>query len=148
MSEMVSARFPAMVCGDCGSRFYEIFEHPILGPVCPACLREPFKGRKRPATSPSVVSGLPPGKSHRIGRHSKTAAKRWRKIEAIAVRDGWDCHLCGGPLPRVWVGTLSDTTLDHVIPASLGGGNAMANLKLAHQGCNTRRGNALFGPHQ
>lgn len=44
---------------------------------------------------------------------------------------GGTCHLCGQP---------GATTADHVIPRNRGGLNAIENLRPAHQGCNSARG--------
>lgn len=58
--------------------------------------------------------------------------------EAIVKRDGPNCWLCGLPFaPR------EKPTLDHITPKSRGGSHALANLKLAHYSCNTKRGNEV-----
>ena len=46
------------------------------------------------------------------------------------------CHLCRKP---------GATTKDHLIPYSHGGTDAIANLRPAHHGCNSRRGNRALG---
>jgi 5-methylcytosine-specific restriction endonuclease McrA len=61
--------------------------------------------------------------------------RRKRRVRALLARDGDLCWLCGKPLD-------GDATLDHVVPRSKGGSDALANLKLAHGRCNHRRGNA------
>lgn len=48
------------------------------------------------------------------------------------------CHLCERPMYR------GDASIDHIVPKSLGGGNDISNLKLAHKICNGRKGNALM----
>jgi hypothetical protein len=63
-------------------------------------------------------------------------------LEAVIERDGTRCWLCTAPVefnrppkhPR-------SPSLDHVVPRSKGGTNALSNLKLAHLLCNTLRGN-------
>jgi hypothetical protein len=45
------------------------------------------------------------------------------------------CELCGKAL------SIAEATLDHIIPKSLGGPDALENLQIAHFSCNTRRGN-------
>ncbi|MCI0545147.1 MAG: HNH endonuclease [Actinobacteria bacterium] len=47
---------------------------------------------------------------------------------------GGRCHLCGKPV------LLEDATRDHVVTTSRGGTNAKKNIKLAHQACNSARG--------
>lgn len=50
-------------------------------------------------------------------------------------RDGPRCWICGRRL------TMITATLDHVIPRSKGGTNALRNLRLACSPCNSERGN-------
>lgn len=56
-------------------------------------------------------------------------------LDEIYERDGRICHLCSKPVDR------QQATMDHVIPVSKGGPHTRANVKLAHRGCNTRKGN-------
>jgi 5-methylcytosine-specific restriction endonuclease McrA len=46
------------------------------------------------------------------------------------------CHLCG---------TDGATTADHRIPRSKGGTDTLANLRPAHHGCNSARGDRSLG---
>lgn len=65
--------------------------------------------------------------NHNIGGENRRARKR-----ALIARDGSICHYCG---------IASDVlTLDHIVPRSAGGANAMSNLCLACQPCNRERG--------
>lgn len=45
---------------------------------------------------------------------------------------GTVCHLCGGE---------GADTKDHLVPRSLGGTDALDNLRPAHMKCNSKRGN-------
>jgi 5-methylcytosine-specific restriction endonuclease McrA len=54
---------------------------------------------------------------------------------AILERDGWVCHICGGP-----VLSRNDLQFDHIIPLSRGGPHSMANIAVAHALCNNRKG--------
>lgn len=75
------------------------------------------------------------------GKLSRLASKR---IERIVKRDGSLCHLCGEPVNLdIEVGPWRPTS-DHVIPRSMGGGNELSNLRLAHASCNNKRGNILM----
>lgn len=61
-------------------------------------------------------------------------------LQRIIDRDGSNCWLCGKPVDL----TLPpfDTwraSIDHVLERRNGGTNALANLKLAHSRCNSRR---------
>ena len=71
---------------------------------------------------------------------------KWRKPEGrehrwnramLVKRDGMVCALCGEP-----IATLSEVTIDHIVPLSRGGTDRLDNLRLAHEACNKRRGNA------
>lgn len=55
-------------------------------------------------------------------------------------RDGNRCWLCGGVLGRLGDEGPWEPTLDHIIPRSRDGSNAIENLRLAHKLCNGRRG--------
>lgn len=59
-------------------------------------------------------------------------------LDEIFARDGGVCHLCEHPVDRC------DATMDHVIPVTKSGPHTRANVKLAHRGCNTRKGNRLL----
>lgn len=48
------------------------------------------------------------------------------------------CFWCQCPLDE------SDSTVDHIIPRSRGGGNKLSNLVLACHPCNNKRGNPLI----
>jgi hypothetical protein len=64
------------------------------------------------------------------GKHGKTAASR----AALLARDGDDCWFCGEPLG-------DDCTIEHLVPKSRGGANALANYALAHKQCNAAAAN-------
>lgn len=69
-------------------------------------------------------------------------ASRWEPIELAVVveRDGGICHLCGGPVEGEWP-SPSSPSRDHIVPLIDGGDHTYANVRLAHLGCNSRRGN-------
>jgi 5-methylcytosine-specific restriction endonuclease McrA len=49
----------------------------------------------------------------------------------VLERDGGVCHICGQP---------GATTVDHLTPAYLGGGDELENLAAAHVTCNSSKG--------
>lgn len=55
-------------------------------------------------------------------------------IDLIYERDDAICHLCDKFVPR------AEASRDHVRPRSQGGRLDLANIKLAHSSCNSRRG--------
>jgi 5-methylcytosine-specific restriction endonuclease McrA len=82
----------------------------------------------------------------------RVAIRRSRLRAAIAERDGLKCWLCGRVL---WLGKglpfgqkgptgsgqpTGFATLDHIRPRAHGGKTEMANLKLACEPCNKKRG--------
>lgn len=63
-------------------------------------------------------------------------------IEMLGHRDGWRCHLCRkGVRAELRVPDPAAPTFDHLVPVSDGGTDDPANLRLAHLGCNSKRGN-------
>lgn len=65
------------------------------------------------------------------------------RITKLMSRDGLNCTICKECLDRHVKDCRADNyiTFDHIVPRSLGGGNTLDNLRLAHQVCNRRRGN-------
>lgn len=52
-------------------------------------------------------------------------------------RDGWRCGLCGKAVRKsLRYPHPQSATLDHIIPIALGGDHTLANVQLAHWGCN------------
>lgn len=64
---------------------------------------------------------------------------------AILERDGYVCHLCLDPIPRVAESPVDPLapTLDHVIPLARGGAHHPDNLAAAHFICNSRKGDRV-----
>lgn len=60
----------------------------------------------------------------------------------IAERDGFTCSLCSGLVDMAikWP-DLQSPSVDHVMPISCGGDDTLANVALAHFGCNVRKSN-------
>lgn len=60
---------------------------------------------------------------------------------AVYCRDAWTCWLCLGDVDRTLIGSYSHwrPSLDHVVPRSRGGSDALTNLRLAHWWCNSVR---------
>jgi len=56
-------------------------------------------------------------------------------VYQLLQRDGDICYLCGLKMPH------GDMTIDHVVPLSKGGLDAMINYKLTHELCNVEKGN-------
>ena len=56
----------------------------------------------------------------------------------IWLRDGGHCQYCEKKI------TLSDATVDHVVPKSKGGTNNWENVTLSCSKCNQKKGNKLL----
>lgn len=92
----------------------------------------------RTAKAESTRDYLPPGYAH-----------HWiSPVERVALyeRDGWTCQLCGDAV-RLDVGYLDRLapSLDHIEPQSLSlvPDHRAENLRTAHRGCNSARGNRV-----
>ena len=82
--------------------------------------------------------------------HKRRAAERDANHEPWTVTDvittyGTDCHLCGNPVdldaPRK-IGTEGleySLHIDHLVPISKGGDDALRNLRPAHGICNSKK---------
>jgi 5-methylcytosine-specific restriction endonuclease McrA len=115
--ELIAGRCPA--CGDVIEG--ESVPHNTLGTFI----------RQASAKEYAAVNGVRSWSTHAMSS----------RLKKLAERDKWTCHLCGAPVPRDGLGDQDvRPTRDHLIPRSLGGTNAMGNLKLAHAHCNRRRG--------
>lgn len=77
----------------------------------------------------------------------KSTAKVRNQVSALRKRDGDDCWLCLLPIDFA-IADINDPmhgSRDHVLPRALGGDGTVANLRLAHRHCNTRRGQEAAG---
>ena len=93
-------------------------------------VREKERLRRRRASTKRRAAGW-------IG--GRRANGRWRRI---CERDGWVCWICGREILREnheRHHRLSPTC-DHVIPLALGGSDEDGNVRAAHLGCNSWRG--------
>lgn len=63
----------------------------------------------------------------------KKASAKERKLHVLK-RDGYQCYLCGLEIVE------EDASLDHVVPRSKGGVNALKNIRAAHKACNLAKG--------
>lgn len=67
----------------------------------------------------------------------------WRRLQAQVYATETHCHLCGEWVdPTLPKNHRRARSVDHLIPLSLGGPPLdRDNARLAHIGCNSRRGN-------
>ena len=72
------------------------------------------------------------------GKHRKGLGNRLRKLIAEREREafgGLYCYCCGMAV------SLTSSTVEHILPRSLGGKDVMENFALSHEACNKERGN-------
>jgi 5-methylcytosine-specific restriction endonuclease McrA len=65
-----------------------------------------------------------------------------RQVAILRERYGDNCWLCALPIDFA-ITDANDPmrySRDHVVPRVLGGGSTVANMRLAHRQCNSRRG--------
>ena len=72
----------------------------------------------------------------------------WQKVRAEVLARAQDCALCGLPLDfQAQPMTRFAPSVDHIVPVTLGGELLdPANLRPAHFGCNSQRGNGQRQP--
>jgi 5-methylcytosine-specific restriction endonuclease McrA len=92
--------------------------------ACPFCFGYIDEGRARQSAQPQKKSRRPPG----------TLSRRRRRQEKVFERDGRRCVECGA------TGRL---TVDHIVPRSKGGTDALENLQTMCSPCNGRKGDSL-----
>lgn len=63
-------------------------------------------------------------------RRNRSLARRWQRGHLIK-RYGCVCNICGKA-----IGSMTEITFDHLMPASKGGTDDIENLRLAHLHCN------------
>jgi hypothetical protein len=78
--------------------------------------------------------------TRREGSRRRRARVRGQFVETIDMRvlferDGGRCGICGKKVEK------AVASVDHILPISKGGLHSYANVRLAHQLCNYRRGN-------
>ena len=70
-------------------------------------------------------------------RRGKFSASRDRLLLQLAERDGYRCKHCGA---------TKGLTVDHIVPVSKDGSDALDNLQILCQICNSKKGNRRSGP--
>lgn len=64
--------------------------------------------------------------------------------QQLADRDDWICGICHERIP-IWEHPDPESaSVDHVIPKSLGGPDAAANLQITHLRCNQSKGKKVL----
>lgn len=112
--------FCAGYCAACGAAFVNVRKIKYCSPECAIKAgRDARKARERGAV-----------KTERVFR------------QKVFDRDKWRCHICKGKIDsNLKAPDPGSATLDHIHPLSLGGSHTYDNVKAAHYGCNSARGN-------
>jgi hypothetical protein len=142
----VNAVLIAMVAASMSTHRPDNRHAPIADP-CP-CGREAADHRVSHAAKGDPCSACRlPASSHLKVRG---ALDRKKVIAALRARDGWACQICGAALddPSPAYPHPMSAQIDHLEPAWKGGGEDLANLRLAHRVCNMRRGGVETSPAQ
>jgi 5-methylcytosine-specific restriction endonuclease McrA len=75
-------------------------------------------------------------------RRGASRGERFTMLD-LAMRDGWICGLCLGPIDwRIRGDHYLEPTVDHVMPITAGGEHSMANAQLGHWTCNAAKRNS------
>lgn len=81
--------------------------------------------------------------THQYKSVSKGLIKRFAtkisRREKVFIRDNKWCYICEKPIKY-----FKDASIDHVIPLSKGGSNALSNIKITHRSCNNWKGSHLL----
>jgi 5-methylcytosine-specific restriction endonuclease McrA len=116
-------------------------EHWARG-LCSTCYATDYVAR----TGYKRIGGRRTTGQNRLKMQQRRAAMHGVNFEPVTVndlaaRDGWVCWLCEQDIdPDAPWPTVGYPTLDHVVPISRHGAHTADNLRLAHHGCNSRRG--------
>lgn len=130
-----ASRSASFRCEHCGG------EYPVKrsGPLPRFCSKN--CGQKwRYANRPDVRQKFKDNARH--GKHTRRAAVRAGErftIEYIFDRDRGRCHLCRRKV------SLSEATMDHLVPLVLGGSHTKANVALACRSCNCSKRHRAMG---
>jgi hypothetical protein len=112
--------------------------------ACGYCGKTFMAGTWRRYCSPCVVLAKKEENRRKNGRRRglrPSEDDRAAHLKAVADRDGWRCHLCRLKVDfRLVCPDPMSPSIDHLIPVADGGTEDAANLRLAHFGCNSRRG--------
>ena len=77
-------------------------------------------------------------------RKAQTKETKTITLQKLFDRDGGICWICGKPCDiNAHYNSNNYPSVDHLIPISKGGKDEWSNIRLAHRGCNSRRGNDL-----
>ena len=81
-------------------------------------------------------------------RRDRLAAATVEVVDPRSVfeRDDWTCYLCRRPVdPSLSGRHRLGATLDHIVPLVAGGEHSYANVRTAHQRCNSAKGARVAG---
>lgn len=108
-------------------------------------MNDPWKKLIRGLIRESIIAASPfKFKRARKSNKRKIVAKRSRYIAAttrvdVLRRDNHRCVFCGVSAQK------AELEIDHIIPFSQGGGNAMSNLQTLCKACNQGKSNRFSG---
>lgn len=74
-----------------------------------------------------------------MGRTRWQGRDRLRLRQLVTDTYGWTCTLCHRPIDPRATALRDRLSIDHVLPVSRGGSDAIENLRPAHHGCNSAK---------
>lgn len=155
-------------CGKCGKWLYRGNGKKGEDRRCRECIRKRVSLKKAavrvriPKLRPCKLCAEPTGGTGTIPyceicrpirewqrNYDKTRARRCRMnggacepytIATVAMMSSGICALCDRPVENAPAPHPLSPTVDHIIPIARGGDDTLANVQLAHWGCNSRKG--------
>ena len=83
-----------------------------------------------------------------LSRRARHVGAEWSPYSVSDVVEQGDgaCGICRTPIDMTLAYPNPDaSSIDHVVPLSLGGSDTLENVQLAHLGCNWTKGNRITG---
>jgi hypothetical protein len=121
-----------------------IARRPVARKVCRYCGGEFWRKKERHAIYCGAACCKKANRDRRRDMERGAETVEVVPLPALVRRDKGICHICLAAV-RLDVDLMHAMapTRDHILPVTKGGKTEWANIKLAHRGCNSRRGNRV-----
>ena len=113
--------------------------------TCPVC-RKSYIGRTKCCSEKCSLTLRQSSYSFDYQKMKIRSAERSKQkqdlfFQLIGQLHGWNCNICGKPVELDATENNMRPSHDHVVPLTKGGSNTPDNVRLAHRGCNSSKGN-------